>query len=66
MFNRITFAGSFSKFFLINIPDLNKREFVILLILVILIVVLGIYPAPLLNGLHYSVSCLIYSSSIYI
>ena len=64
MFNRIAFAGSFSKFFLFNIPDVNKREFFILLTLVIFTVVLGIYPAPILDGLHYSVSSLIYSSSL--
>nr|UFP91284.1 NADH dehydrogenase subunit 4 [Phaeoplaca camptidia] len=63
MFNRIAFAGSFSKFFIVNIPDLNKREFFILLTLVVFTVVLGIYPAPILDGLHYSVSCLIYSSN---
>ena len=60
MFNRIAFAGSFSKFFKVNIPDLNKREFYILLTLVVFTVVLGIYPAPILDGLHYSVSSLIY------
>jgi NADH-ubiquinone oxidoreductase chain 4 len=64
MFNRIIFAGSFSKFFLINIPDVNKREFYILLTLVVFTVVLGIYPAPILDGLHYSVTSLIYHSSI--
>ena len=60
MFNRIAFAGSFSKFFLVNIPDLNKREFFILFTLVVFTVALGIYPAPVLDGLHYSVSSLIY------
>ena len=64
MFNRIAFAGSYSKFFEVNIPDLNKREFYILLTLVIFTVVLGIYPASVLDGLHYSVSCLIYHSSV--
>ena len=60
MFNRIAFAGSYSRFFKFNIPDLNKREFVILLTLVAFTVVLGVYPAPILDGLHYSVSLLIY------
>ncbi len=64
MFNRIAFAGTFSKFFLVNIPDLNKREFFVLLTLVVFTVALGIYPAPVLDGLHYSVSSLIYYSSI--
>lgn len=61
MFNRIAFAGSYSKFFLVNIPDLNVREFYILLTLVTLTVVLGIYPNPILDGLHYSVTTLIYA-----
>jgi len=46
MFNRIAFGGSFSKFFEANINDVNKREFFILLTLVLFTVVLGIYPAP--------------------
>lgn len=64
MFNRIAFAGSFSKFFLVNIPDVNKREFFVLFTLVAFTVVLGIYPAPVLDGLHYSVSTLVYNSPI--
>jgi NADH-ubiquinone oxidoreductase chain 4 len=60
MFNRISFGGKYSKFFKINVPDLNKREFFILLILVLYTVVLGIYPVPILDGLHYSVSSLIF------
>jgi len=62
MFNRIAFGGSFSKFFEANISDVNKREFFILFTLVIFTVILGIYPAPILDGLHYSVSSLIYSN----
>jgi len=62
MFNRIAFAGSYSKYFEFNIPDLKKREFYILFTLVIFTVVLGVYPVPILDGLHYSVSCLIYKS----
>jgi NADH-ubiquinone oxidoreductase chain 4 len=60
MFNRITFAGSLSKFLKFNIPDVSKREFNLLLVLVVLTVVLGVYPVPILDGLHYSVSSLIY------
>ena len=62
MFNRIAFGGSLSKFFEVNISDVNKREFFILFTLVIFTVVLGIYPAPVLDGLHYTVSLLIYSN----
>ena len=60
MFNRICFAGTYCKFFKFNVPDLNKREFCILITLVVLTVILGVYPTPLLDGLHYNVSCLIY------
>ena len=62
MFNRICFAGKYSKFFKYNIPDLNKREFYILFTLVALTIILGVYPAPILDGLHYNVSCLIYKT----
>ncbi len=62
MFNRIAFGGSYSKFFEDNISDINKREFFILLTLVAFTVILGIYTAPILDGLHYSVSSLIYNN----
>jgi NADH-ubiquinone oxidoreductase chain 4 len=62
MFNRIAFGGSYTKFFEVNVTDLDKREFYILLTLVVFTVILGIYPAPILDGLHYSVSSLIYSN----
>lgn len=65
MFNRIAFAGAFSKYFHVNIADLNKREFFILIALVVFTVLFGIYPSPILQGLHYSVSCLIYNSPVY-
>jgi NADH-ubiquinone oxidoreductase chain 4 len=58
---RIIFGGSFSKMFTVNIPDLNKRETSLLLTLVIPTVLFGIYPAPVLDAIHYSVSSLIYS-----
>ena len=62
MYNRIAFGGSFTKYIEGNISDVNKREFFILFTLVIFTVVLGIYPAPVLDGLHYSTSSLIYSN----
>jgi NADH-ubiquinone oxidoreductase chain 4 len=60
MYNRICFGGKYSKFFKVNVPDLNKREFFVLFILVLYTVILGIYPVPILDGLHYSISLLIY------
>ena len=61
MYNRIAFGGSYSVYFVENIGDVTKREFIMLLVFVILTVLFGIYPAPILDGLHYSVTSLIYS-----
>nr|YP_005353052.1 NADH dehydrogenase subunit 4 [Aspergillus fumigatus]AFE02833.1 NADH dehydrogenase subunit 4 [Aspergillus fumigatus]AFE02852.1 NADH dehydrogenase subunit 4 [Aspergillus fumigatus]AFE02872.1 NADH dehydrogenase subunit 4 [Aspergillus fumigatus]QUL58770.1 NADH dehydrogenase subunit 4 [Aspergillus fumigatus] len=61
MYNRIVFGGSYSIYFVENIGDVTRREFIMLLVFVILTVLFGIYPAPILDGLHYSVSSLIYS-----
>jgi len=61
MYNRIAFGGSLAQLIRINIPDLNKREFFILLILILFTVLLGIYPIFILDGLHYYVSTLIYN-----
>jgi NADH-ubiquinone oxidoreductase chain 4 len=68
MFNRIAFGGSFFKhvkeqYVISYMPDVNKREFLMLAAPVLFTVVLGIYPSPILDGLHYSVSSLIYSSN---
>ena len=61
MYNRIVFGGSYSIYFIENIGDVTRREFIMLLVFVILTVLFGIYPAPILDGLHYSVSYLIYN-----
>ena len=63
MFNRIAFGGWYSKFFITSIPDLNKREMYMLLTLVVFTIVLGIYPAIVLDGINYSTSTLVYASS---
>jgi NADH:ubiquinone oxidoreductase subunit 4 (subunit M) len=62
MYNRIAFAGSyFQKFWGTYIPDINKREFHILLTLVIFTVTLGIYPSIIFDGLHYASYCVLYT-----
>lgn len=61
MFNRTALAGSFTRFLEENIYDVNKREFILLFILVVFTVVLGIYPSLILNVLDYSMNGLIYS-----
>lgn len=63
MYNRIVFGGPLSRHLNANIPDVTKREFSILLPLVLLTVLFGVYPSPILDGLHYSVSTLIYAVS---
>jgi len=62
MYNRTIFGGNYSKIFLVNIIDLTKREFIILLILVLFTIILGIYPSIITDGLNYSISTLIYYS----
>lgn len=62
LFNRIAFGGSFSFFFRKNVLDLNIREFFMLFALVFFTIVFGIYSSVILDGLHYSVSTLIYST----
>ena len=64
MFNRTAFGGNYSKLFMINVIDLTKREFLILIILVLFTVFLGIYPSPIIDGLNYNMSNLIYNSVI--
>jgi NADH-ubiquinone oxidoreductase chain 4 len=61
MFNRTAFGGSFSKIIEISLLDVSKREFVLLLILVIFTVLFGIYPSLIINLLDYSVNTLIYT-----
>lgn len=59
LFNRISF-GSFSKY-LGYTTDLTRREFMLLLPLLICTVLLGIFPNIVLDTIHMSVSTLIYS-----
>lgn len=60
MFNRISFGGTFSKFFDENISDLTLREFFLLFVLVLFTIIFGVYPSFILDGLHYSATSLIY------
>lgn len=61
MFNRIAFGGTYSSYFFNYIKDVSKREFIILFCFVIFTILFGIYPSIILDGLHYSVSSLIYN-----
>jgi NADH-ubiquinone oxidoreductase chain 4 len=61
MYQRISFGGVYSRMFTTAIPDVTKREFMVLITLVIPTVLFGIYTAPILDAIHYSVSTLIYA-----
>lgn len=52
-FNRISFGGGLSKYLDISLYDLNKREFTLLMLLVLYIVVLGIKPSIIQTGIDY-------------
>ncbi len=58
MYNRVSY-GSFSPY-LKPMFDINRREFHLLLPLLILTLVLGIYPNTILNVLHLSVANILY------
>jgi len=61
MYNRIALGGSFSfRGWQAYLPDLTKREYSIVLILVIFAVILGIYPSIILDSLHYTISNLLF------
>lgn len=61
MFNRISFGGFFTKIIEKIVYDINKREFSLLLILVIFTVLFGIYPSLITNILDYHMTNLTYS-----
>ena len=62
LYNRISFGGSYNLFCRETyVPDLNKREFYILLSLIIFTVLLGIYPTIILDGLQYYTDSLIFN-----
>ena len=54
LFNRISY-GNLKIQYLINFTDLNKREFFVLLPLILSTLFFGIYPIVLLNPMHTSV-----------
>lgn len=59
LFNRLAF-GSFSPY-LRQTNDLTRREYMVLLVLLIPTIAFGLWPNVILNDLHYSVSTLLYA-----
>ena len=62
MYNRIAFGGNYSMHrWLEYLPDVNLREYFILLTLVLFMIFLGIYPSILTDVFQYNVTELIYN-----
>ena len=59
LYNRLSY-GNLSPY-LPPVKDISRREYIILLSLLIPTVILGIYPEVILNTLHVSVSSLLYN-----
>ena len=59
LYNRLSY-GSYSPY-LKPVKDINRREFVLLISLLIPTFVLGVYPNVILDTLHASVSTLLYN-----
>jgi NADH-ubiquinone oxidoreductase chain 4 len=59
LYNRISY-GTYSPH-LKPIKDISRREFILLLTLLIPTVLLGIFPNVILNGLHFSISTLLFN-----
>ena len=59
IYNRIAY-GVYSPF-LIPVQDINRREFSLLIVLLIPTIIFGIFPNIILDSLHLSVSNLLYS-----
>ena len=58
LYNRISY-GIYSPH-LKPIKDISRREFILLITLLLPTVLLGIFPNVILNGLHFSISSLLY------
>ena len=58
LFNRIAY-GNLKSQYLIHFKDINKREFLVLLPLIVGTLVMGIYPDIFLNPMHMSVNLLL-------
>jgi NADH-ubiquinone oxidoreductase chain 4 len=61
MFNRTALGGFFSKLIEKGFLDVNKREFLLLLVLVVFTVIFGIYLSLILSSLDLSMNSLLYS-----
>lgn len=59
LYNRISY-GSYSPH-LVPVKDINRREFILLISLLIPTVLLGLFPNVILDALHLSVSSLLYT-----
>jgi NADH-ubiquinone oxidoreductase chain 4 len=60
MLNRIIFGGALTKYIEKSLPDITKKEFFILFILVLFTVIFGIYPSLILDVMNYPVTNMVY------
>nr|UYG49005.1 NADH dehydrogenase subunit 4 [Rhizoctonia sp.] len=60
LYNRVSY-GSFSPYLMVT-NDVNRREFMLLISLVIPLFLLGIFPNVILDALHLNVSTLLYNT----
>lgn len=60
IFTKFGFLRLFSKVFISNILDLNKRELYILFILVVFTIIFGIYSSLISDDSYYNICYLIY------
>jgi NADH-quinone oxidoreductase subunit M len=63
LYRRVIF-GTLTKADLKDMVDLNKREVAIFAPLVILVLLFGVYPAPVLDVMHESVANLIHNHEV--
>ena len=58
MYKRVVF-GAIANDHVAELKDINNREFVFLLVLAVCVLAMGIYPFPVTNVMHASVSDLL-------
>jgi len=61
LFNRVCFGSA--SLYLNNITDITRREFFLLLPLLLITIIIGIYPDIVLDSVHLSISNLLISDS---
>nr|YP_010137118.1 NADH dehydrogenase subunit 4 [Tylopilus plumbeoviolaceoides]QWM97157.1 NADH dehydrogenase subunit 4 [Tylopilus plumbeoviolaceoides] len=61
LYNRISYGTYSPNMKMVNIKDITRREFIILISLLIPTILLGIFPNVILDSIHVSVSTVLYN-----